>query len=1014
MRTSELIAVLHRAGLPVEAIEVAESLWLAATVEALVPQHQVATPPLVVGPPAGVPDDVPLANIGQTADEEPTLDLGPLGTDDDPTIDLMAEPAIEGVPLTLPTAGEPEVVEVAGRAFPVSKAPALPDRAALLRALRPLKRRIDSRRDEVLDEDATAQRIADGGPPSPVLRPARERWLDAVVVVDSAPSMDLWTSTASELRSALRQLGAFRDIRQWRMVADSRNGPAITPYRTQSALDQEVRAPSELIDFSGRRLFLVFTDATSEAWRNGSAAAMLAGWAKRGYVVIVQPLPERLWQRTALHVRSGTFQSFRPGTFTGEQTFVERRRRPRGLKDQELAVPVVELQPAWFASWSRTLSGAAEGGVEMAAAIITSDPPAHGSASPGQIPAAPGAVVDQFLATASPQACRLAVCLAAVPIDLHVIHLVQRAMVPKSGPTHVAEVLLSGLLHRVTGGTALHRFDFRAGVRTLLLDELRISEMRQVLEAVSDYVSAHGGLSDATFTAIAADDGGTEVAVVNRPFAWIPDELVKRLTTGVAEPPPEPKRPAPPVDAATELANIVPGTLLGNRYQLNERIRHGRTGDVWRGTDQVLRRTVAVKISPSRYFEDPQSRAAFHRQARTIAAISHPSVVEVYDTGSIEPGGSQFVVMEYLSGSDLSETLRIPGRPMAPAPAMMLIAQAADALHAAHLEGVVHGDVNLAALRVLPSGRLVLTGFTLVSPSFRGEAPVDAVFGNAWYTSPEQASHKAVAASDVYALGAVAYHCLSGDPPFQGDRTMSVLIKHLREEPPPLPVAVPAAVATLISMAMAKDVAARPSATAFAGAAWQVTGTLAPPVRGIAAVSPPPHRTRYIDTNFKAAASVAQPLRRRDLDDTVVLLPVSTGDRGEQTPGSEMTDAESELVRLYPPTPRRLFRQPLNAVTILRELVAAARRALLNDGHGHQTVPNRYLVSLSEADHEHFRRLVPPITITLSRSLTRIFAAPGWAGPEWFVPAYVTVELVASPQIRSPRFVVIAETDPAR
>ncbi|WP_030440926.1 serine/threonine-protein kinase [Actinoplanes subtropicus] len=272
---------------------------------------------------------------------------------------------------------------------------------------------------------------------------------------------------------------------------------------------------------------------------------------------------------------------------------------------------------------------------------------------------------------------------------------------------------------------------------------------------------------------------------------------------------------------------ISPGVTLGGRYRLDERIAGGGMGDVWRGTDEVLGRTVAVKILLPALLDEPGFAERFRGEARTMATINHPGVVDVYDYGSDQQ--LAFLVMEYVEGDALSRTLSRVGR-LTPARTMALVAQAADALQAAHANGIVHRDVKPGNLLVRPNGTLVLTDFGIARSALVGQLTVaGSVLGTASYISPEQASGEvATAASDVYALGVVAYQCLSGHRPFDGATPIEIAMKHVRETPRPLPADIPPPVRAIVDRALAKNPGDRwPSASAMAAVARQAASALA-------------------------------------------------------------------------------------------------------------------------------------------------------------------------------------------
>jgi eukaryotic-like serine/threonine-protein kinase len=267
-----------------------------------------------------------------------------------------------------------------------------------------------------------------------------------------------------------------------------------------------------------------------------------------------------------------------------------------------------------------------------------------------------------------------------------------------------------------------------------------------------------------------------------------------------------------------------PGTQLAGRYRLKERIGAGGMGEVWRGIDEVLGRTVAVKVMLSALLDQPGFAERFRAEALTMANLNHPGVVDVYDYHSDTT--TAFLVMEYVAGDPLSRTLHQVGR-LTAARTLALVAQAADALQAAHDKGIVHRDVKPGNLLVRPDGTLVLTDFGIARSGAASQlTAAGTVLGTASYISPEQAAgQQATPVSDVYALGVVAYECLAGRRPFEGDNPLDIAMRHMREEPPPLPGDIPATVRDLVGRALAKEPTRRwPSAAHLAAAARQVAG----------------------------------------------------------------------------------------------------------------------------------------------------------------------------------------------
>jgi serine/threonine protein kinase len=251
------------------------------------------------------------------------------------------------------------------------------------------------------------------------------------------------------------------------------------------------------------------------------------------------------------------------------------------------------------------------------------------------------------------------------------------------------------------------------------------------------------------------------------------------------------------------------------RYRLEARIATGGMGEVWRATDTALGREVAVKVLKSEYADDPTFRSRFETEARHAASLVHPGVASVFDFGEARPTDGSgmpkpFLVMELVDGQPLSALLR-GGRPLDPEAVRDLMAQAGDAVGAAHRAGIVHRDLKPANLLVTPDRRIKITDFGIARASDGlGLTGTGQVMGTPQYLSPEQArGGVATPASDVYSLGVVTFECLTGHRPFDAESPVATALAHLNDPVPDLPATVPADLAAVVRRAMAKDPAER-------------------------------------------------------------------------------------------------------------------------------------------------------------------------------------------------------------
>ncbi len=256
--------------------------------------------------------------------------------------------------------------------------------------------------------------------------------------------------------------------------------------------------------------------------------------------------------------------------------------------------------------------------------------------------------------------------------------------------------------------------------------------------------------------------------------------------------------------------------LLSERYELGEVLGFGGMSEVHRGLDTRLGRDVAVKVLRADLARDPQFQMRFRREAQNAAALNHPAIVAVYDTGEVqgEFGPLPYIVMEYVDGQTLREIVKTRG-PMSQQQVLDVMADVCAALDFSHRHQIIHRDVKPANIMINRAGAVKVMDFGIARALGEGQnvTQTAAVIGTAQYLSPEQARGEAVdARSDVYAAGCVLYELLTGEPPFTGDTPVAVAYQHVREDPKsPSEVnpAVPPALDAVVLKALSKNPANR-------------------------------------------------------------------------------------------------------------------------------------------------------------------------------------------------------------
>ena len=401
-----------------------------------------------------------------------------------------------------------------------------------------------------LDEDATAERIAEQRLSGhqfwePALVPARERWFELALVLDRGATMVVWRPLLAELRRLFGYQGAFARVRVWGLDAD---GPEPLLYAGHQPRGGRPCQPTALIAGPSRRLILVASDCIGRAWHNGSVIGWLTDWGAARALALLQPLPQRLWDGTALgrglEVR---LRARRPGPLGGDLEVLGAPAPPSSRPGpspvaSDLRLPIITLEPPVIQGWGKLLCGRREAwciGVQFG--------PETPYAPPESPDAAPPVEPDQteilarladFQSGASPLARRLAALLAAAPLTLPVMRLVQQTTLPESGQGHLAEIFLSGLLRQdpsLTGDADEPFYDYRGDCRQRLLDGIGVRDSCAVLQAVSAFVAERtGGVLD--FAALIADPdaavmgGQATLSDANtRYFAEIGAAVLRRL-----------------------------------------------------------------------------------------------------------------------------------------------------------------------------------------------------------------------------------------------------------------------------------------------------------------------------------------------------------------------------------------------------------------------------------------------------------------------------------------------------
>lgn len=225
------------------------------------------------------------------------------------------------------------------------------------------------------------------------------------------------------------------------------------------------------------------------------------------------------------------------------------------------------------------------------------------------------------------------------------------------------------------------------------------------------------------------------------------------------------------------------GRTFNNRYKLTERVGLGGMAEVYRAEDNVLGRTVAVKVMLPQYAADPTFTKRFRQEAASAANLQSPYIVSIYDWGL--DGETYYIVMEFLRGTDLKTAIKERGA-INQRKAAEIGSQVAQALSVAHAGGIIHRDIKPQNIMIQPDGNIKVMDFGIARAGDAGLSQTATVLGTAHYVSPEQAQGKELTgASDIYSLGVVLYEATTGKLPFDGQDAVSVAVKQVNELPAP-------------------------------------------------------------------------------------------------------------------------------------------------------------------------------------------------------------------------------------
>jgi formylglycine-generating enzyme required for sulfatase activity len=455
------------------------------------------------------PASSPTQTADSTVETRQGESIAPPPQGSEPKVSVSLPPP----PTDAPAAPDPGLG--AGLPLQVPAANALRSQLDLARAMRPLRRKIPSPTQWFLDEEATVVQIAEQGVWSPVRVRAPERQFDLAIVVETGPSLKLWADTIAEFQALVEQQGAFRQIRTWGLRGHKGEAIELSANWQPTAAALPPRSPGILLDPTGRRIVWLVSDCTADLWDYPPIYHALAQWGQRSPLAILQLFPERLWPRTALGIGQPLrFRAATPGAAqavlrAGATLVYPVLPEPQPAEPTpsiglpSIALPVISLEPEPLHRWASVTAGVGDASVVGLQIFLNQLAPQPDLPVPPSV-LTPEQRVQQFCATASIAAQRLAGLMAALPVSVPVAHLIQKTLLPQSRQVHLAEVFMGGLLESAVHPDRPTHYYFLEPVRLKLVDAVPISRTMRVMDTVSAYISERLGLGTQSFEALIA------------------------------------------------------------------------------------------------------------------------------------------------------------------------------------------------------------------------------------------------------------------------------------------------------------------------------------------------------------------------------------------------------------------------------------------------------------------------------------------------------------------------------